>query len=240
MFQCETGLNEQGGILHAVSPGRIFWSDGPGYPVLLFVFMTGNQSFALPPGKMSISLFFATGLVIMLLSDEVAFGPLPVGRSRLYMSNGASLGPPPERVPDGLAATFGFGFGLLAEGVAGGVFATLGFGFGLLPARAADGFADGAGATFCDMRTSSIMDYGQKNQPQCSWDYEIQAPVVDAGGITRNSSGTISISTKQNAAKQLAACRTYREQVHYTPGMLSSTSSLRSRLVGTWGYTTVA
>jgi|GEM_PF-3161018 len=127
--------------------------------------MTGDQSFALPPGKMLISLFFATGLVIMSLPAVVAFDPVPEAMSRLYVSKGASLGPLPGRLADGLPATFGFGFGLLAEGVTGGVFATLGFGLGLLPAGAADGFADGAGATFCDMRTSSIMDCGQKNQP---------------------------------------------------------------------------
>jgi hypothetical protein len=189
-------------VLYGRFVRSIFLSDHFGYPVLLVAVMTGDQSFALPPGKMLISLFFATGLVIMPLSEEVALDPLPVARSRLYVSNGANLGPPPERVPAGLAATFGFGFGLLAEGVAGGVFATLGFGFGLLPAGAADGFADGAGATFCDMRTSSIMDYGQTNQPDCGWDYETKLPIADAVDIRRHTADTISISRVQAGLQQ--------------------------------------
>jgi hypothetical protein len=167
--------------------------------------MAGGQSFALPPGKMLISLFFATGLVIMPMSDEVAFDPPPVTASRLYVSKGASLGPLPGRLPDGLAATLGFGFGLLAEGVSGDVFATLGFGFGLLPAGVADGFAEGAGATFCDMRTSSIMDYGQKNQPGGGWRYGKKLTITDTGDITGNDSDTISVSSKpQDDSK--AAC----------------------------------
>lgn len=50
---------------------------------------------------------------------------------RVYVSNGASLAPPPEKLSAGLLA--GFGFGLLAEELLDGVFA--GFGFGLLAAN---------------------------------------------------------------------------------------------------------
>jgi len=88
--------------------------------------MSGDQDFVPPPGKTAISLLLATGFVIMRPSADAAVEPPPLAVSvRLYVSNGASLGPPPGILPEGLPVTFGFGFGLLA-----------GFGFGLLAAGA--------------------------------------------------------------------------------------------------------
>jgi hypothetical protein len=48
-------------------------------------------------------------------------------------------------------------------------------------------------------------------------------------------SGMLSDPTQEEGISKrviVAACRTYREQAHYTSRILSSTSSLRSRLVG--------
>ena len=93
----------------------------------------------MPPGKMLSILVLATGLERMSPSSGAAFAPPLAIPAREYVSNGASLGPPPTGEPDGLLAMAGFGFGLLA---------TAGFGFGLAPGGVSDGLAATAGFGF--------------------------------------------------------------------------------------------
>jgi len=79
-------------------------------------------------------------------SADAALEPALLAVSvRLYASNGASLGPPPGILLEGLAVTLGFGFGLLA-----------GFGFGLLAAGAPVCFSGLAASVDGVMITSLI------------------------------------------------------------------------------------
>jgi hypothetical protein len=91
-------------------------------------------------------LVFATGLERMSRSSGAAFMLPEATPARVYVSNGASLGPPPVCVP----ATAGFGFGAVAAGATAGLLATLGFGFGLAPGGVSDGLAATAGLGFGD------------------------------------------------------------------------------------------
>jgi hypothetical protein len=116
-------------------------------------FTTLYHSFGVPPGKMLSSLVLATGLDLMSPSSAVALVLPEAIPARVYVSNGASLGPPPALVP----ATAGFGFGLLAAGALAGFAATAGFGLGLAPGGVSDGLAATAGLGFGDPPTGAVV-----------------------------------------------------------------------------------
>ncbi|TNJ40343.1 hypothetical protein FGF66_00880 [Chlorobaculum thiosulfatiphilum] len=54
-----------------------------------------HQSFGVPPGKMLSILVLATGRDLMSLFSGAVFALLAATPARVYVSNGASLGPPP-------------------------------------------------------------------------------------------------------------------------------------------------
>jgi len=92
---------------------------------------------------MRVSLFFATGLLLMP-PHAVEAPPEPslfVLSVRVQASKGASLAPPAE-ILEGRSATLGFGFGFTADGVAEDAPVTFGFGLELLTAGVA-GCIDG-------------------------------------------------------------------------------------------------